>query len=778
MKNGDTECADGMPHATQGQSLWRHRKIFAAVFCTVMVITVIALLVVPVRYSATGSVIVAEREPGKANASDAAKIGDPADVGSQLLIIRSARLMRLALDAPGARDAAIRDCFARSISTSTCESAKQDTGLLVDYIAGHYSISAAGRSRIIDISYASPLAEISQTLANALTNAFLDDQRVAGATSKELAASYLWKEAEQLDAELREADAKIQASRNKGVGRGQRTPLLSERLTSISQQLANAETARAEAEARLQEIKSNQARAIDSAAAQSNRSIGDLKQQLTAVAAQLASQSNALGPRHPAIRALEQEQAAIRERMKTEVAGLVASAQKTFESRDTLVKTLTRQMEAAKAEVGTATSDEATIEGLARNTEIKRTQYADLYRRASELEAERRVSIGSTRLVSLAERPARPSFPNEIPFIAAGATLALLLASLAAFFGNSLRRDALPWPKRRARTRPQADATAAPSVIAAAAPAAPRSPIAPPVGSPIAPPSNTVEPITQPTPILAGSASELAIVTGAPILARLPAVKREASESTIGAILSAQSGTALARSLPLARNDLHYQDALRDLSANLLSTGNGKPRKTILVASPSNAEGKTFLTLSLAQHLAAAGRSVLVIECDLGAPKFATALGLRSSPGLQGILRGEAMPDECVVPTGIANLDAIPAGPVPASADLLRKPLTALLQWASIYDLVLIDAPSPGIHTDIGVLARQVDGVLLCMRAGRSSIGQAVATSSAVRTAGGELFGIAITMNVADDCTTGRSAAAARRRVEPSHEGDSKAPRR
>jgi hypothetical protein len=32
------------------------------------------------------------------------------------------------------------------------------------------------------------------------------------------------------------------------------------------------------------------------------------------------------------------------------------------------------------------------------------------------------------------------------------------------------------------------------------------------------------------------------------------------------------------------------------------------------------------------------------------------------------------------------------------------------------------------------------------MRSGRSSIGQAVATSSAIRVAGGELMGIAITM--------------------------------
>ena len=739
--------------------LWRRRMLFVAVFSAIMVITIIALRAVPVRYAATGSVIVVEQEPGNANAS-AVKTGDPADVESQLLILKSPRLMRLALDAPGVRDAAIQDCVARSITTSGCEAAKQDTGLLVDYIAGHYSVGVAGRSRVIDISYASPIPGIAQTMANALTNAFLDDQRVAGAASKEAAAAYLWKQARQLEVELRDADARIQAFRNKAPARSQQAPISSERLAGISQQLANAETARADAAARLQEIKGNQARVLDSPAAQSNRSIGDLKQQLAAVAAQLASQSNALGPRHPSIRALEQEQASIRERLKVEVAGLIASAQRTFDFRDALVKTLTRQIDAAKSdavkaevskvEVGTAPSDEASIESLARNTEIKRAQYADLYRRASELETERRVWVGSTRLVSLAELPTTPTFPNDIRFIAAGSALALLLASLAVLVVDRLRRQVLPRPERLAHSTPQGDANLAPAFATAAAPAASNAPVGPQLATPVAATVATFAPTTQHIPAFAGSSSELAVVTGAPILARLPVVKRDGSESTIGAILSAQSGTALARSLPLASTDLHYQDALRDLSANLLITGHGKPRKTILVASPSTAEGKTFLTLSLAQHLAAAGRSVLVIECDLGAPKFATALGLRSSLGLPGILRGEAMPGDCVVSTGVANLDAIPAGPVAASADLLRKPLTALLQWAKIYDVVLIDAPSPGLHTDIGPLARQVDGVLLCMRAGRSSIGQAVATSSAVRSAGGELFGIAITVNAAD----------------------------
>ncbi|WP_398465247.1 polysaccharide biosynthesis tyrosine autokinase [Tardiphaga sp.] len=741
-------AADTVQTENPLHKVWRHRQIFGAVFCGTLIITVIALFVVPVRYSASGSVIVAEQEPSNANASAAwaAKIGDPADVESQLLIVKSPRIMRLALDASGIRDAAIQDCFARSTTTSTCEKAKEDTGALVDYIAGNYSIGGTGRSRVISIGYTSPIAEVSQKMANALTNAFLDDQRVTGANSKELAASYLWKEAKQLDAELRDADAKIQAfRRNKGLARGQQAPIWSERLTSISQQLANAENARAEAAARLQEIKSNQARAIDSPAVQSNRSISDLKQQLTVVTAQLANQSNSLGPRHPSIRALEQEQAAIRERINAEVASTVASAQKNFESSDALVKSLTKQMDDAKAEVGSATSEEATIESLARNTEIKRTQYADLYRRASELETERRVLIGSTRLVSLAELPMKPFFPKKIPFIAAGATLALLLASFAAFFGDSMRLDGFARGRQAVRREPPTEPVAVPPAAAVDTPVAP---IAPPV-APAAPPVVTDAPPAQPRPgpALAGSSSELSVVTGAPILARLPAIKRDAAETTIGAILSAQSGAALARSLPQARDDLHYQDALRDLAARLLAPGGGKVRKTILVASPSTAEGKTFLTLSLAQHLAAAGRNVLVIESDLGAPKLENALGLRAGLGLQGVLRGEITPREAVVSSGLANLDTIPAGPVPASAELLmRQPLADVLQWARTYDVVLVDAPSPGIQTDIGALAKQVDGVLLCMRSGRSSIGQAVATSSAIRVAGGELIGIAITM--------------------------------
>lgn len=744
----------GAPAARESPLLkvWQNRSLFGAVFCGVMILTVVALVVLPVRYFATGSVIVAEQEPGNNNASAvwAQKIGDPADVESQLLIVKSPRVIRQAMQLPGMADAAFEDCNARS-SGSTCESLKTDSNALIDYVSGNYSIGAVGRSRVINISYTSPNPEIAQKLANALTTAFLDEQRTSGSNSREIAASYLWKEAKQLDTELRDADAKIQAfRRNKGLMRGSLGPISSERLTSISQQLSTAETARADALARLQEIKANQARASDSPSVLSNRSIADLKQQLTVVSAQLASQANVLGPRHPSLRALEQEQSAIKERMANEVSSIAASAQKAFDANDALVNSLKKQMDAVKAEVGSATSDEASIESMVRSTEIKRQQYADLYKRASELETERRVLIGNTRLVSLAELPVKPFFPKKIPFLAAGATLGLMLAIAAALFGDRVKLDRLPQMRIGRTAKPKAAApvvSAAPAEVAASiTPAA--APIVAATAAPVAP---------HPPPPLATSSSELSVVTGAPILARLPAVKRDPSESPIGAILTAQSGQSLARALPMAREDRHYQDALRDLATGLLTPGSDKPRRKILVASPATAEGKTFLTLTLAQYLAAAGRSVLVIECDLGAPKFEAALGLRSSLGLQGILRGDVLPRDAVVRTSTPNLDAISAGPFSASAELLmRKSLGDLLLWSQIYDVVLIDAPSPGIQIDLGVLAKQVDGVLLCMRSGRSSIGQAVATSSAIRAAGGDVFGIAVTM-VSDTGTT-RSA--------------------
>ena len=745
------------------QRIWVRRRTFLGVLGTVLGLSVIALIVLPVRYLATGSVIVAEQEFGNTNASAAyvQKVGDPADLESQLLVIRSPRVMRLAMAVPRVLDAATQEC--NSIrGGDVCGRLKTDSAAFIDYVQTRYAIGAVGRSRVINISYQSPLPEVAQTMANALINAFLEDQRSAGSNSREIAASYLRKELDQLDVELRDADAKIQAfRRNKGLARGATAPISSERLTSISQQLSVAEAAKADSAARLQEIKANQSRggANDAPSVLASRAVADLKQQLTVISAQLASQSNVLGPLHPSLRALEREQQLVEQRLAAEVASIAISAQKTYDANDALVNSLRKQVDTVKTEVGSATSDEASIESMVRGTEIKRQQYADLYKRASELETERRVLLGSTRLVSLAELPNKPFFPKKIPFIAAGATIGLMLALVAALFGDRLQLGTR-LPPRGTRDAKKVRATM------------PRGTAAPATAMPVAAPIKDPPIVTAPAvpalaAILAGTAagagarpavasppqtaaaaayppSELSVVTGAPILARLPMLKTDGPASPIGAILNGQAGLSLTRTLMLAKQDRSVQEALRQLQTALAGD---RSRRRIVVTSPGSGEGKTFVTLALAQYLASLGRSVLAVECDLRAPKFEAALSLKTGVGLPMILRGETAARDAVMRTATPNLDVITAGAVPGSLDLLtRASIDDLMLWSQIYDVVLIDAPPPAAMIDVGVLAKNVDGMLLCMRSGRASIGEAVATTSAIKAAGGKILGIALTM--------------------------------
>jgi Mrp family chromosome partitioning ATPase len=200
--------------------------------------------------------------------------------------------------------------------------------------------------------------------------------------------------------------------------------------------------------------------------------------------------------------------------------------------------------------------------------------------------------------------------------------------------------------------------------------------------------------------------------------------------------------------MQLAQRDPGVQQSLRALSAGLLRADGGTQGRKILITSPGTAEGKTFLTLAFAQHLAATGRRVLVVECDLSNPMFETALALKHSGGLQSVLHGEKLAYDAVVATANPNLDAVAAGiPNANPTDMaVRNQMLDLSFWSRVYDVVIVDGPPAAGLANCRNLAVQADEALLCLRCG-SSIGQAVAASGMIEAAGGKVSGLAITMD-------------------------------
>ena len=162
----------------------------------------------PPIYYASGAVVIGNQEPASGNTPAAwiEKLGDPADLESQLLIVLSRRMLRLALTRPGVIEAVLEECKYRSalanplIRSVNCAKMEPDSNELLDYVQARYTVAGAGRSRIITIGYRSPLPEVAFILANALLISYLEDQRGENSRSREASASWLLKQAKTFDA--------------------------------------------------------------------------------------------------------------------------------------------------------------------------------------------------------------------------------------------------------------------------------------------------------------------------------------------------------------------------------------------------------------------------------------------------------------------------------------------------------------------------------------------------------------------------------------------------
>jgi succinoglycan biosynthesis transport protein ExoP len=140
-------------------TIWRRRRLFAAVFIGVMSVAIGLLMVAPVQYLAVGSVIVAEPEPGSNNANASVawiqKLGDPADIESQMLVIRAPRIMRLVASGDVV-EKVVAECrqIARGGLLASllppkedgCDKLRGNTDLVVDYLQRRYVVTGARAS--------------------------------------------------------------------------------------------------------------------------------------------------------------------------------------------------------------------------------------------------------------------------------------------------------------------------------------------------------------------------------------------------------------------------------------------------------------------------------------------------------------------------------------------------------------------------------------------------------------------------------------------------------
>ena len=173
----------------------------------------------------------------------------------------------------------------------------------------------------------------------------------------------------------------------------------------------------------------------------------------------------------------------------------------------------------------------------------------------------------------------------------------------------------------------------------------------------------------------------------------------------------------------------------------------GKELQTIALTSCTPNEGKSTTIANLAVVLTQAGKSVLLIDCDMRNPTVHKNFNLSNKIGLSScISMGTALSDS-VQKTSIEGLYALTGGVIPPNpSELLgSEQMKNLLQRAKEeYDYVLIDTPPVMPVTDALIVSRFVDGMILVIASAEVKVEMARDVKNQLVNAGANILGVVL----------------------------------
>lgn len=185
-------------------------------------------------------------------------------------------------------------------------------------------------------------------------------------------------------------------------------------------------------------------------------------------------------------------------------------------------------------------------------------------------------------------------------------------------------------------------------------------------------------------------------------------------------------------------------EAYRSLRTNIVFSSPDKPIQTLLITSSGPGEGKSLTMANTALSFAQQGEPTLIIDADLRRPVAHHLFAFDRGPGFGELFAGTSTIDEVAREVPGTNLKVITAGAyMPNPAELLgsKKMDSFLAELKLRYRYILFDTPPVIAVTDATILATKVDGVILCVRASRTSVTVSQRTLQTLRNVNARVLG-------------------------------------
>jgi uncharacterized protein involved in exopolysaccharide biosynthesis/Mrp family chromosome partitioning ATPase len=559
----------------------------------------------------------------------------------------------------------------------SAEQQKQIQMSALEALNRHINVKKTERTFIVDIDVWSYEPAKAAMLANAVSKAYLAESKQSQAAAARRATTDLSGRLKELQERLRNAEntLAVYKAQNNFVG-SQDTLISDQQLSASNQRLAAARALTLDAQAKYDQIEAGRKTSADAGAvpeALQSQTIANLRAQYADARKRQAELQSELGPRHPALRQMEQQVQDLRRAVNEEVERFAQSARNDLIRARDYEASLNKALETQKRQSVQMSQASVRLRELEREVEASRDVYQSFLKRSRETEEQETLNTSNARIIGDATVPQRRTFPPAMSLLAMiGFVFGGLAASGWFVAANQLRPGTKPV---RPRDRAPAESPKEPAAAAAEKqpPAAPARP--------------------QPAVSLIEK----------PLIARL----QEADVMrTLGSILVTDSTTDVTRlGWPTLRAGFPLMtilNAMRDMRAALARRAGEQIPPVMAVIGAGADQDRSIAALNIALSAARDGAKVLLVDADLRERALSGKVShlAKSEPGRFGWL-GIGAKAARTIPTanGISILPAVNATDAKA-CDAIRKAI-ALARSAGGYDLVVLDGPAmPWSPTD------------------------------------------------------------------------------
>lgn len=547
-------------------------------------------------------------------------------------------------------------------------------------------------TRLVRIHARDVRPERARLIADAVANAYVEKTIEDRLESTDRAKDWLENQLATLREELEEAELALHRFK-KGhnvlsVSMEDRQNLVASDVQTTHSKLTDTRNRRIELQARLKRLKASLRRgsdAIDPAVIAEHQALSALLTELRSKKKEHDSLGVKYGEEHPTMKSLAEEIDVLEAQVAQERAAIVASAERDLEQAKAVEAGLRSAASEAHSAGLSLNLREIEYRRLNRDRDNKAKLYEIVLQRLTETDLTRMLKTTHVRVLDRALLPVEPVTPNIVKNVGASLLAGLLLGVAVAFFASRFDRTV-----------------------------------------------RSVESVEG---------------LGVPVLGVIPHLssseERPKPEAKLG-LKHANPAQVPEELIVLEEPMSPAAETFRMVRTNLAFMSQDDPIRSFVVTSALPLEGKTTVVSNLAITLAQFGRSVLLVDSDLRRPRIHRIFELRNELGLTSLVEGHATLSEAIHETKIDGLSVLTAGPIPPNpSELLHSAAFERLRddLLNHFDWVLFDSPPLGAVTDAAILAPQLDGVLLVVRAGQTTMHSILGARKQLNSVSGRLLG-------------------------------------